>query len=73
LLGEAVFVAEDEEYSPQELIQIYQKNDGKFASYMEYSDDKDGIWKSKVYVSGELKLAEIKERLFRNGLNVNTC
>lgn len=69
LLGEAVFTAEDEEYSPQELIQIYQRKDGKFVSYMEYSDNKDGIWESKVYVTNELKLAEIKEGLTRANYN----
>ena len=69
LLGEAKFVAEDEEYSPQELIQIYQRKDGKFVGYMEYSDDKDGIWESKVYVTDELKLAEIKEGLTRESYN----
>lgn len=69
LLGEAVFTAEGEEYSPQELIQIYQKEDGKFVSYMEYSDDKDGIWESKVYVSDELKVSEIKEGLTRKSYN----
>ena len=69
ILGEAAFVAEDEEYSPQELIQIYQRKDGKFVSYMEYSDDKDGIWESKVYVSEKLKLSEIKEGLTRESYN----
>ena len=69
LLGEAKFVAEDEDYSPRESIQIYQREDGKFVSYMEYSDDKDGIWESKVYVSDELNLSEIKEGLTRESYN----
>jgi len=69
LLGEAAFVAEDEENSPRELIRIYQRKDSKFVSYMEYSDEKDGIWESKVYVTDELKLSEIKKGLTRESYN----
>ena len=65
LLGKAKFVDEKEENLPQEVIRIYKNKSGKFISYMEYSDRDEGIWNSKVFVSEELNLVEIREGLTR--------
>ena len=67
LLGQAVEIDESQTNLPQELIRIYQRKDGKFVSYMEYSDREDGVWESKMCVTDELRLAPIKRGLTRKG------
>lgn len=69
LLGEASFVDEQVEELPKEIIKIYQKNDEKFVSYMEYSTKDEVIFESKVCVTDELDLAEIKRGLTRESYN----
>jgi len=69
LLGEASFVDEQDEELPKELIRIYQRRDGNFISYMEYSTKDEGIFESKVCVTDELDLAEVKRGLTRKSYN----
>lgn len=65
LLGETTYVDEQDEELPKEIIRIYQNEDEKFVSYMEYSTRDEGIFESKVCITDELKLAEIKRELTR--------
>ena len=65
LLGEAIYVDEEQEEKPHEIIRIYERGDEKFVSYMEYSDREDGVWMSKMCVTKELTAAEIKKGLTR--------
>jgi len=69
LLGEASFVDEQDKELPKELIRIYQRKDGKFVSYMEYCTRDEGIFESKVCVTDELDLAEVKRGLTRKSYN----
>lgn len=62
-------IDEEEESLPKELIRIYRREDGKFVSYMEYSTKDEGIFESKVCVTDELDLAEIKRGLTRESYN----
>ena len=66
LLGEASFIDREQKDLPKELIKIFKREDGKYVSYMEYSDTKEGIWESKMCVTQDLDLLEIRKGLTRN-------
>ncbi len=62
-MGQAVQIYDEDESLPQELSRIFQRKDGKFVSYMEYWDRKDGVWSSKICGTDELNIADIKRGL----------